>query len=179
VGDSHAAHWFAAIEPIAKARGWRLVPIIKLSCRFIDMPTYSFWLHRDYTECAKWRDLAVAKIRALKPDLTIVAVIRDGETSRASDPDPVHQGQAMARLLERIPGPTAIIVDTRSATADIPACLSRHRDDVRACATARATAFGPDPGVVERTAAAASGATLLDLTSLICPGSRCPGSCAG
>ena len=138
------------------------------------MKTYSFWLHRDYTECAQWRELAVAKLRALKPDLTILSVIRDGETSTAADPDPVHQGQAMARLLDRIPGPKAIIVDTPNSRYDVPPCLSRNRSDVRGCATPRSAALGPDPGVMERTAAAATGATLIDLTPLICAGSRCP-----
>jgi len=174
VGDSHAAHWLAAIEPIAKERGWRLVPFIKLSCRFIDMPTYSFWLHRDYTECDQWKKLAVRRIKEIKPDLVIVSVIRDGETSSAADPDPVHQGEAMARLLEQLPGRIAIIVDTPNSRFDVPACVSRHRSDVRPCETARSTALGPDPGVVERTAAEASGATLIDLTPRICPGDRCP-----
>jgi peptidoglycan/LPS O-acetylase OafA/YrhL len=174
VGDSHAAHWFAAIEPIAKERGWRLVPFIKLSCRFIDMSTYSFWLHRDYTECDQWKTLVVRQVKELKPDLVILSVIRDGETSSATDPDPVHQGKAMARLLEQLPGRIAIIVDTPNSRFDVPACVSRHRSDVRSCETARSTALGPDPGVVERTAAEATGATLIDLTPLICPGDRCP-----
>jgi hypothetical protein len=174
VGDSHAAHWFAAIEPIAKERGWRLIPFIKLSCRFIDMPIYSFWLNRDYTECEQWKKLVLQQVKELKPDLTIVSVIRDGETSSAADPDPVHQGEAMARLLEQLPGRLAIIVDTPNSRFDVPACVSRHRSDVRPCETARSTALGPDPGVVERTAAEATGATLIDLTPLICPGDRCP-----
>ncbi len=174
VGDSHAAHWFPAIEPIAKEHGWRLVPFIKLSCRFIDMPIYSFWLNRDYTECYQWRDLVVHRLKVLKPDLIIVSVIRDEETSRAADPDPVHQGEAMARLLEQLPGKVAIIVDTPSSRFNVPACLSKHRSDVRPCETARATALGPDPGLVERTAAKDLGATLIDLTPLICPGARCP-----
>jgi len=80
----------------------------------------------------------------------------------------------MARLLEQLPGRIAIIVDTPNSRFDVPACVSRHRSDVRPCETARSLALGPDPGVVERTAAEASGATLIDLTPRICPGDRCP-----
>ncbi|EMY33597.1 acyltransferase domain-containing membrane protein [Arthrobacter crystallopoietes BAB-32] len=38
VGDSHAAHWFAALEPIAKERGWRLLTFLKNSCPFSAEP---------------------------------------------------------------------------------------------------------------------------------------------
>ncbi|WP_336712303.1 acyltransferase family protein [Arthrobacter sp. USHLN218] len=34
VGDSHAAQWFAALEPIAKERGWRLLTYLHNSCPF-------------------------------------------------------------------------------------------------------------------------------------------------
>ena len=38
VGDSHAGQWFPAFEALAAQRGWRLLPFVKLSCPFIDMP---------------------------------------------------------------------------------------------------------------------------------------------
>jgi peptidoglycan/LPS O-acetylase OafA/YrhL len=174
VGDSHAAHWFPAVKALADAHGWRLIPYIKLSCRFLDMPLYSHWLGRMYTECDAWRPLVVAKLQALKPDLVIVASIRDGVTSDAKDRDQVHQGEAMARLLEQVPGPKAIIVDTPTSRYNVPYCLSSHRSDVRACETARSRALGPTPGTVERTAAAALGASLIDVTPIMCPGDPCP-----
>jgi peptidoglycan/LPS O-acetylase OafA/YrhL len=175
VGDSHAAHWFPAILAIAKDRGWRLVPFIKLSCRFLDMPLYSHWYQRMYTECDTWRDNVVARLKALKPDLVIEASIRDLVTTNATDKDPVHQGEAMARLLEEVPGAKAIIVDTPISRYNVPTCLSSHRSDVRPCETSRSFALGASPGVVERTAAAALGASLIDVTPIMCPGdSPCP-----
>jgi hypothetical protein len=175
VGDSHAAHWFPAILAIANARGWRLMPFIKLSCRFLDMPLYSHWYQRMYTECDTWRGLVVARLQTLKPDLVIEASIRDLVTSNATDPDPVHQGAAMARLLRQVPGAKAIIVDTPISSYNVPNCLSSHRSDVRPCETSRSDALGPFPGVVETTAAAVLGATVIDMTPLICPdGATCP-----
>jgi peptidoglycan/LPS O-acetylase OafA/YrhL len=175
VGDSHAAHWFPAILAMANARGWRLVPFIKLSCRFLDMPLYSHWYQRMYTECDTWRKLVVTKLKSLKPDLVIEASIRDRVTSDATDSDQVHQGQAMARLLGQVPGAKAIIVDTPISRYNVPSCLSAHRSDVRPCATSRSFALGPSPGVVETTAATALGATLIDVTPLMCPpGNACP-----
>jgi len=174
VGDSHAAHWFPAIKNIAEAHGWRLVPLIKLSCRFMDMLLYSHWLGRTYTECVTWRGLAVARLQKLQPDLVIVASSRDRLTTNASDPDQVHQGEAMARLLQQVPGAKAILVDTPVSRYNVPSCLSRNRSDVRPCQTSRGYALGPSPGVVERTAAVELGATLVDMTPFICSGDPCP-----
>ena len=47
VGDSHAAHWFPALNVIAKERGWRLVPLTKFSCVFVDLPIWSPNLNRN------------------------------------------------------------------------------------------------------------------------------------
>ena len=174
VGDSHAAHWFPAIKAIADARGWRLMPYIKLSCRFLDMPQYSHWYRRMYTECDTWRALVVARLQAIKPDLVIEASSRDGVTSDATDRDQVHQGEAMAGLLRQVPGAKAILVDTPISKYNVPYCLSKHRSDVRSCETSRRYALGPSPGIVETTAATELGATLIDMTPLICPGDPCP-----
>jgi peptidoglycan/LPS O-acetylase OafA/YrhL len=175
VGDSHAAHWFPAILAIANARGWRLVPFIKLSCRFMDMSVYSHWYQRTYTECDTWKKLVVVRLQALKPDLVIEASLRDLVTTNANDSDPVHQGQAMARLLAKVPGAKAIIVDTPISRYNVPTCLSSHRSDVRPCETDRAFALGSNPGVMEKAAADALGATLIDMTPIICPsGPTCP-----
>jgi peptidoglycan/LPS O-acetylase OafA/YrhL len=174
VGDSHAAHWFPALEPLAKANGWRLVPYIKLSCRFLDMSLYSYWYGRDYTECDRWREIVVDRLNALKPDLVFVSFIGDRESSNAADPDPIHQGQAEARLLERVPGAKVIVVDTPRSKFNVPYCLSAHRDDIRACETRRGKAFGVNPGIVERTAAEAVGATLIDVNPVVCAGDPCP-----
>jgi hypothetical protein len=150
------------------------MPFIKLSCRFLDMPLYSHWYQRMYTECDTWRTLVVARLQALKPDLVIEASIRDGLTSDATDRDPVHQGDAMARLLGQVPGAKVILVDTPSSRFDVPYCLSKNRSDIRACETSRSRALGPSPGVVESTAASELGATLIDMTPLMCPGDPCP-----
>jgi peptidoglycan/LPS O-acetylase OafA/YrhL len=174
IGDSHAAHWFPALEPLAKAHGWKLVPFIKLSCRFLDMQLYSYWYGRMYTECETWREKVVDRLKALKPKMVIVSFIGDHESSDAADSDPVHQGQAEARLLERIPGAKVLFVDTPRSKFNVPYCLSRHRDDIRECETHRVRAFGANPGIVESTAADLVGATLIDVSPVLCPGDPCP-----
>jgi peptidoglycan/LPS O-acetylase OafA/YrhL len=175
VGDSHAAHWFPALERLADERGWRLVPFTKYSCTFVDMRIYSAWLKREYTECEAWRTNVVKALRALKPDLVVVTSHRWFPTIIAGDGDATRQGEAMARLLDQLPGRIALLADTPLSRYDVPACLSRNLDDTRRCATDRAYAFGSKPRARERVAAHLTGAALVDLSDAICPGKgTCP-----
>jgi peptidoglycan/LPS O-acetylase OafA/YrhL len=173
VGDSHAAHWFPAVEAIAKAHGWRLLTFTKASCVFVDLPIYSPILKRQYTECEAWRPLVVDRLIAAKPDLTIVSSDRWLPTSVKADSDPTRQGRAMARLLVQIPGAIAIIGDTPASRVDVPVCLSQHAADITRCATSRIEAFGRQKLVREREAAKVANATLVDLSDAICPGDPC------
>jgi hypothetical protein len=173
VGDSHAAHWFPAVEAIAKAHGWRLLTFTKASCVFVDLPIYSPILKRQYTECEAWRPLVVERLVAAKPDLTIVSSDRWLPTSIKADSDPTRQGRAMARLLVQIPGAIAIIGDTPASRVDVPVCLSQHVADITRCATSRIEAFGRQKLVREREAAKVANATLVDLSDAICPGDPC------
>jgi len=175
VGDSHAAHWFPAVEALASERGWRLVPFTKHSCTFVDLRIYSPRLQREYTECEEWRTNVVAALRTLEPDLVVVTSHRWFPTIVAGDQDATRQGKAMARLLAQLPGRIALLADTPISRFDVPSCLSRHLRDVRECATDRVYAFGSKPSVRERVAAVETGAALVDLSDVICPGDGpCP-----
>ena len=173
VGDSHASHWFPALDAIATARGWRLITFVKASCVFVDLPIFSPLLKREYTECEAWRPLVVQRLVAEQPDLTIVSSDRWLPPVNPIDQDMTRQGEAMARLLEQIPGQVAILADTPAAAVDVPVCLSAHLDDITRCATSRLAAFGRQHLVRERAAAEAAGATLIDLSDAICPGDPC------
>jgi hypothetical protein len=174
VGDSHASQWFPALERIAEENGWRLVPFIKVSCRFVDLPMISRELKREYTECPIWREHVIDRLQELRPALVVVASARGMQPVLARDDDPRRQGDAMARLLARIPGRIAILVDTPQSRYDVPRCLSGHVRDIRACETPRSYAFNWRHRLLEEAAAAASGAALVDLSDEICPRDPCP-----
>jgi peptidoglycan/LPS O-acetylase OafA/YrhL len=173
VGDSHASHWFPAIERIATANGWRLITYVKASCVFVDLPIFSPLLKREYTECEAWRPLVIERLVAEQPDLVIVSSDRWLPPVNKIDEDPTRQGEAMARLLREMPGRVAILADTPAMSTDVPVCLSAHLDDITRCATSWVAAFGHQHLIRERTAAAASGATLIDLSDAICPADPC------
>jgi peptidoglycan/LPS O-acetylase OafA/YrhL len=176
VGDSHAAHWFPALERLAKHEGWRVATFIKVACPFIDMPVWNVALKREYRECAEFNEATIARLRALKPDLTLVSMSRLAIRPVRDDDDTTSvKGAAVGRMVKRIPGRTAIIVDTPYPRRDVPGCLSSHKDDIEECAIPHKTAFTDHFGAVEAMAATAARASLIDLTARICVGDGpCP-----
>jgi len=62
VGDSHAAMWQPALEPVARERHWRLQTMSKVLCPFLDLPTNSPYLGRKFTECDEWRGEVMARL---------------------------------------------------------------------------------------------------------------------
>ena len=175
VGDSHAAQWFPALERVAKTRGWRILTFVKVACPFIDMRVGNIALKREYRECAAFNDATIKRLQAERPDLTLVSMSRFAiHPVLDRDKTVEAQGAAVGRMLDQIPGRVAVIVDTPDGGRDIPACLSRHVADVRACAVSHTLAYALDQGAIERVAVKATGAGLIDLTTRVCRADPCP-----
>ena len=174
LGDSHASHWFPALNKVAKAHGWRLETFVKVSCPFTDMPVRNLRLKRTYRECEQFNENTVAALRKLKPDLVVTAQFRFQYPVRSEDESDAAQGAAIARMLERVPGAKAIIADVPFPSHDVPACLSKHLKDVRPCAVASFRRSSGGSPARERIAAKRSGAKLINLGRRICGG---PGDC--
>jgi len=172
VGDSHASHWFPAIEAIALERGWRLLTFVKVSCSFTTLPQRNLALKRAYRECTAFNEATVARLSEIKPTLTII-VNRRTFRPIAEGVTPTIAGAAFGDMVARLPGTTAILVDTPDPGRDVPACLSKHASDIRTCLFTQETADNGEIGVAERVAAQASGATLIDLTGEICAAWPC------
>jgi peptidoglycan/LPS O-acetylase OafA/YrhL len=174
VGDSHAGSWFPAFESVAKAMGWRLLPFVKNSCPFIDVPVQNYLLKRDYPECAAWRDEVIERLGQVRPDLTVIAMSHRGIFPLAdADKGVKPESAAIARAMVRIPGRLAIMVDTPRTSTDVPACIADHAADVRPCAITRSSAFDYLFAAREERVAKSTGAALIDLTSAVCPGAPC------
>jgi peptidoglycan/LPS O-acetylase OafA/YrhL len=167
VGDSHASHWFPAIEAVALERGWRLLTFVKVSCSFTTLVQRNLALKREYRECTTFNEATVARLNEIKPALTIIVnrrtfrPIEENITSALA-------GAALGEMVARIPGATAILVDTPDPGRDVPACLSKHPSDIRACLFTQDAADNREIGIAERVAADVSGARLIDLTANIC-----------
>lgn len=173
VGDSHASHLFAGFERLAKQRGWRLVLFLKVSCPFLDIRIRNYLLDREYTECATWNRNVLARLKKLKPDLTVTVAFRGIHPMDASRDTSTKEGAAIGRMLAQVPGRRAIIVDTPWSDRDIPDCLIGHPTRPDACRIPESQVLGVGVRTRERVAADVGGATYLDLTKAICAGFPC------
>jgi peptidoglycan/LPS O-acetylase OafA/YrhL len=177
VGDSHAAMWQPAMEQIATARHWRLETMGKVLCPLLDLPTYSPYLGRDYTECTRWRGQIDARLRAERPAVIVLDMARrytpdygftvygrpwlDGLTRTVAR---LRSTGARVLVLGPVPDPHAVV----------PTCLSQHLDSAVQCAPARSTAVDDAGIAAEARATEAAGGMYAPLTDLFCTAARCP-----
>jgi SGNH domain-containing protein len=155
VGDSHASHLFPAIEKVAKAHHWKLVVMVKVACGFLDMPIRNVALGRTYSECATWNKNVVKRLGVLRPALTIVVNSRRAiHPTRAADRSNKAKGKAVARMIAKVPGRVALIVDSPVARQPNATYLSL--------------------GAIEKVAAKITGDRLISLTSATCSRWPCP-----
>jgi peptidoglycan/LPS O-acetylase OafA/YrhL len=130
-GDSHAGHWFPALERVAAARQWHLLVLTKSACPAADVPVYEPSLQRVVTECSVWRRAALDSIRARRPSLIIVSsstqyVLGGPRLTAHAVVTPRDWQRGLSRTLTafRLLGSRAIIIeDTPTAGEDVPACL--------------------------------------------------------
>jgi hypothetical protein len=138
------------------------------------MRIWTDYLKREYTECETWRERVVTKLRRLKPDLVVISSTKWFPTIGPRDDEPKRQGAALAALIERIPSPVAILVDTPRSDHDVPACLARNPKAIERCTTPKAAAFTWRNRIREVEARRLTGAPLIDLSTSVCPTDPCP-----
>ncbi|WP_222265779.1 acyltransferase family protein [Modestobacter marinus] len=177
VGDSHAAQWVPALQPLAEQRGWHLQFTGKVTCPLLDLAITSPYLGRAYTECVAWRQQVVEQLEAHPPTLVLLSMVRrygadfgftsydqqwlDALTRLVSD---LRATGSQVLVLGPIPDPHTVV----------PTCLSAHLDSVGACTPARATAVDDQGVAAEVVATEAAGGDYADVTDLFCTDASCP-----
>jgi peptidoglycan/LPS O-acetylase OafA/YrhL len=178
VGDSHAANWYPAVEPLAEQRHWRLDVLAKATCPFLlDLPTRSPYLGREFTECEQWRATVLSRLQAEHPSLVLLAMSRRyGADFDFTSYDASWQA-ALTRTVAtlRAAGSTVLVLgpvpDPRTWA---PTCLSDHLDSATACAPDRAAAVNAQGIAAEDAATRAGGGRFADLADLFCTADTCP-----
>lgn len=176
MGDSHAAHWRAALAVVAAAKRWHAVSIDRNLCPF----TLATTPRR--RSCSEWTRSAVRWLRA-HPEVRTVfvsansgsgVVARPGWTRRATKID------GYIRAWNALPGSVRevfVIRDVphgRHDTADCVArAVARHRNPAIRCARPRARALRPDLQAVAAAQAGSPRVKLIDLTPFMCDDSTC------
>jgi peptidoglycan/LPS O-acetylase OafA/YrhL len=130
-GDSHAVQWFPALEKLANEKGFKLISLTKSACPSIDVVRKSVGAFK-MSNCADWRQGAIERITAAKPDLIILSsfehFVPDG------DPRNVNQwwiagSERTYQVLEPLTNKLVYILDTPLPTRNIPNCLASTSAD--------------------------------------------------
>ncbi len=176
-GDSHAAQWFPALDPLARENGWRLVSLTKASCKLAAVTTIKDG--EPYTACDAWRAGALDVIAELRPALVLASASDDGELA---DPgaDPAAEWSAGYRetfeALTGSAGSVELILDTPWPVGDAVECAARHPLRLERCTNELPGALR-DQGQRATAAAAAraAGVEVIDPLPWLCaPTGTCP-----
>ncbi|MFC4035451.1 acyltransferase family protein [Streptomyces polygonati] len=176
-GDSHAAQWFPALDPLARQRHWKLVVMTKSSCKVARITT----VHetKPYASCDQWRAKAVERIVAMRPALVFAA---SSDVAQLAHPAKDQQAQwtdGFTRTFQALrPSGARVlaVLDTPWPKNDAVDCAAAHPLDLAVCTSRVAEAIqSPARRTEIRTAAARTGATLLDPEPWLCsPAGICP-----
>ena len=178
VGDSHVAMWQPALEDTARQRHWRLETMAKITCPLQGAEINSPYLQRQYTECRTWRAQVFDRLRAERPKLIVVSMSRRYGADFGFTTYDEAWLDSLTRLVARLRSTTGARVLVLGPVPDphsaVPACLSAHLFDTRACTPDRPIAMDANGIAAEAAAVRAAGGQYAELSSLFCTEKVCP-----
>ena len=195
LGDSHAQHWFPALNRAAQQNGWKLYAWTKSACPMAEVTVNNDQVGGAYTACDAWRKGVLNQVQSITAhdgvDLVLVGRSSGyGNSNGSSTPLVDGSGQPMApadaqaawatgtsALLRDLQGANriALLQDTPWAPSDRTECLSAHMQDSSACAFIGVTS-NREQSLTSTEQSAVAGnkaATSVDFTDLLCPGRIC------
>jgi hypothetical protein len=180
-GDSHADHWFPALNAAAMQTGWQLRAWMKSACPSADAPLYYGGL--PYRGCQEWRDKMIAMLTgANRPDLVIMsnALNYAGRIYDVGTGDVLPRREANERLREGFrtiirkliaAGVNVLVIrDIPKANREYQSCLLTGLN----CSVSRKQAFVDDPLDADVAREFGDRVTLVDFNDQICSASTCP-----
>jgi SGNH domain (fused to AT3 domains) len=180
VGDSHAAHWRAAVEVVAVAKRRPAISLSRSRCPFIDA---TIALPRpDRIGCRAWNREVKAYL-ASHPEITMLFIsvrasaefVRDRGTSNFETQVAGHisQWRSLPASIEHI----VVIRDTPRSSAATALCVQRayaqKREAGRRCARSRSRALRPDAALAAARRMRSARVHAIDLSRFFCDARRC------
>ena len=171
-GDSHAAHWFPALEAFALSAGYAVEVHTKSSCPYASID--STRRGTPYPQCPKWRKEVIKAVNASDPVIVLLAGYSDPDLSPGVKDDLATWETAYGATLDALTVPKAVIADTPDIREDPAPCLSAHLADAEACGRSRSVALGDVSREAAAQAALGRGVPVLDFNDYLCSGDWCP-----
>lgn len=176
-GDSHAAQWFPALEPIMERNGWRLIVRTKSACTPVSVSVEDEETDEYYEKCDEWRANVLDEFESLAPDLVILSSSEGPVIVGDEDADSAWL-DGWKETLERINGAGAqavAIADTPRSTESIPECVSLHTDSLQECNIDQSEGIRlPDRRAEAMVVQEEAGAVVIDPVDWFCTQGTCP-----
>jgi len=166
IGGSHAAHWFPAIDALAKEHGWKIITALKDACRFTMVEDESAI---GGPSCHEWNESLLFRLRRTPPDLIVTtSTVSDGGGEFTPD-GYVDQWKLLQGMGVDVVG----IRDTPRWMSDPVDCLWANPTSMDSCAVPRHQSLAAvDPARVRPDIP--SNVTLIDVNDSICDADSCP-----
>jgi peptidoglycan/LPS O-acetylase OafA/YrhL len=185
LGDSHAAHWIPALDPVARAMGIRLLPRGRADCP-PQTAVLNLVSRRVEPACEKFKADTLALIEAIHPAAVIVSNSTGYGGRILDDHGHVLHGQdeltawrkGYARLLRHFKAqhvPVIVAVDNPALDFDPIECIARRRS-VRQCTPSRDNALqisAPFNDAQRASLRDADYGSFYDPTNVICDSRHC------
>jgi len=181
LGDSHAAHWRAALHPVAVAKGWAGLSLTRSSCQY-STTTPALQDKETKEACLRWNRQVPAWFERHKE----VSIVFISEHIQASIEAPAGTNRYEAKVrgymkkLRALPATVkqiVVIKDTPRATSNTAACVSRALSKKRRAGTACAIPYGfavkKDPAAEAMRRLNSPRYMSVDLTSFFCSARYC------
>jgi hypothetical protein len=182
LGDSHAAHWRAALERVAQRERWRGISITRSGCPLSQAPARLSPASRR-TSCLQW-NAQMSPWFAQHPEIHTVVVVAHvaAQVTAAEGKTPfetkVAGFQAAWKALPKSVTRIVVIRDTPLVGYEALACVrsahAKHQDAGKVCAVPRAAALRrPDPAVAAARRLHSKRVRVIDLTRFLCDPRLC------
>lgn len=179
VGDSHAAHWRAALDVAARQRGWHGVSLTETGCSLTKATPVLKGRRRD--DCVEYNRALVTWLER-HPHVETVLTSQHGGRVVAAPGQSQEDAQTdgFLRAVEELPASVrqvVVIRDTPWSSLRTPACVNeavadRRRPD-RACALPRERALRRDLAAEAARRLRSPRLQLVNLTPFMCDRTRC------
>lgn len=183
-GDSHAAHWFPALNRAGLEKGWAVRSWTKSICPGAKIRIWDPYRKTQYIECDEWRASIIARALAMNPKPVVFLSSSNGYGgwSQSNDGTTILIGRAADDNFEKGLVETAkaliaggakvfIIRDTPLAEVKYMDCIVSHLGGI-GCERPRTKAVNQNE--MEKRAAEKSGAGFIDTSDLFCDETKCP-----
>jgi hypothetical protein len=181
LGDSHASHWRAAVDEMARSAGLHGASLTRSGCPFTPLVLTASAPVRE--KCAPWYE-AVPRWFAAHPEVkTVFISAHAGNNFPVPATTSLYEAKVTAAMqaFDRLPASVERIVVLRDvpivrvATADcVERAIRRRKPPGPACALAQRKVLRPDSQVEAARRKRSPRVQVMDFTPFMCRKGRCP-----